>query len=44
MVLKERGIDYQFGGLAMINALVLAKVMLAAEELGLVPDGARGRC
>lgn len=35
MVLKERGIDYQFGGLAMINALVLAKVMLVAEELGL---------
>jgi hypothetical protein len=35
MVLKERGIDYHFDGLAMINALVLAKVMLVAEELGL---------
>ena len=35
MVLKERGVDYQFTGLAMINALVLAKVMLVAEGLGL---------
>jgi hypothetical protein len=35
LVLKTRGIDYQFSGLAMINALVLAKVMLVAEDLGL---------
>jgi hypothetical protein len=35
IVLKERGIDYQFSGLALIEALVLAKVMLVAEGLGL---------
>jgi hypothetical protein len=34
IALKERGIDYQFSGLAIINALVLAKVMVLGEGLG----------
>lgn len=33
--LKEEGVDYQFTGLAIVNALVLAKVMLIAEHMGL---------
>jgi len=40
LTLKERGIDYEFSGFAIINALILAKVMLVAEGLGL---GARFR-
>ena len=35
IALKERGIDYQFSGVAIINALVLAKVMIIAEDMGL---------
>jgi hypothetical protein len=35
LTLKERGIDYQFSGVAIISALILAKVMLVAEGLGL---------
>jgi hypothetical protein len=35
ITLKHRGINYQFNGFAIINALVLAKVMLIAEEMGL---------
>jgi hypothetical protein len=40
ITLKESGIDYHFSGLAVLNALVLAKVMVVAEDLGL---GARWR-
>jgi hypothetical protein len=35
IVLKAKGINYQFSGVAMVNALVLAKVMLIAEDMGL---------
>ena len=35
ITLKERGVDFQFSGLAIINALVLAKVMVVGEGLGL---------
>ena len=35
ITLKTKGIDYQFSGVAIINALVLAKVMLIAEDMGL---------
>jgi hypothetical protein len=35
ITLKERGINYQFSGVAMVNALILAKVMLIAEDMGL---------
>ena len=34
MILAEHHIDYTLHGLALINALVLAKVMLAPEDLG----------
>jgi hypothetical protein len=35
ITLKQRGIDYQFSGVAIVNALILAKVMLIAEDMGL---------
>jgi hypothetical protein len=35
ITLKERGVDYHFTGLAIINALVLAKVMVIADGMGL---------
>jgi hypothetical protein len=35
IVLAERHIDYRFYGFAVVNAFVLAKVMLVAEDLGL---------
>src|SRR4051812_6717534 len=40
IVLGERGISFEAEGLAFVNALVLAKVMLVAEALDL---GGRGR-
>src|SRR5271155_5054110 len=35
IVLSQHQIDYRFHGLAVINALVFAKVMLVAEDLHL---------
>ena len=35
IVLAKHNIDYKFYGFAVVNALVLAKVMLIAEDLGL---------
>jgi hypothetical protein len=35
LALKQMGVDFQFTGFAFINALVLAKVMLIAEDMGL---------
>jgi len=35
IVLEEHHIDYRFYGFAVVNAFVLAKVMLVAEDLGL---------
>lgn len=34
VVARERGIDFSYSGFAVINALVLAKVMLIIEDLG----------
>ena len=34
IVARERGIDFTYSGFAVINALVLAKVMLIIEDLG----------
>ena len=35
IVLSQHQIDYRFHGLAVVNALVFAKVMLVAEDLHL---------
>ena len=35
MTLREHGIDFRPHGFSLINALILAKVMLLAEDLNL---------
>jgi hypothetical protein len=35
IILRQRGISFSLHGFAVLNALVLAKVMLVAEDLGL---------